>query len=150
MFHNFQKHLVTTLKMGIAINKHNSKNDPTVHLAQRMWRLFQKSNYYSKRILHFLFGVEGTAHPPFEGFAEVASVYPQYEIELAQQYLRDEVCRQGKRLLGRSLLCHRRMKRGEEFQSYFEKFLEEIETGPISRRLPKTVKLQLLDSITKQ
>ncbi len=97
--------------MTITINKVNTKNDPTIHLAQRMWRLFQKSNYYSKRVLHFLFGVEGAVTPPFEGFSEVASVYPQYEIELAQQYLREEVSRQGKRLLGRSLLCHRRMQR---------------------------------------
>jgi hypothetical protein len=108
VFLNFQKHLVTTLKMGISINKVNSKNDPTVHLAQRMWRLFQKSNYYSKRVLHFLFGVEGAISPPFEGFAEVASVYPQYEIELAQEYLREEVTRQGKQLLG---MCRRRMQR---------------------------------------
>jgi hypothetical protein len=42
--------------MGISVNKTNSKNDPTVHLAQRMWRLFQKSNYFSKKILYFLFG----------------------------------------------------------------------------------------------
>jgi hypothetical protein len=46
-------------------------------------------------------------------------VYPHFEVELAQQYLREEVSRQGKRLLGRSLLSHRRMQRGEEFQCYF-------------------------------
>lgn len=106
--------------MGISISKTNNKNDPTIHLAQRMWRLFQKSNYFSKRVLYFLFGVDGgSPQPPFEGFSEVASIYPQYEIELAQQYLREEVSRQGKRLLSRSLLSHRRMQRGEEFQVYF-------------------------------
>lgn len=60
---------MTTLKAGISISKSNSKNDPTVHLAQRMWRLFQNSNYYSKRILHFLFGVQGHSRPPSSAFA---------------------------------------------------------------------------------
>lgn len=136
--------------MGISINKLNTKHDPTVHLAQCMWRLFQKSNYYSKRVLHFLFGVEGTVALPFEGFAEVATVYPQYEIALAQEYLREEVGRQGKRLLGRSLLSHRRMQRADQFQSYFENFLEEIEGGAISRRLPKAAKLQVLRGVGRE
>jgi hypothetical protein len=41
------------------------------------------------------------------------------------------------------------MQRAEEFQSYFEKFLEEIEGGAISKRLPKAAKLQLLDAVNK-
>lgn len=52
--------------------------------------------------------------------------------------------RQGRRLLSKNLLSRRRMQKGEEFESYFSKFLEEIDNGPMSRRLPKASKLKVL------
>jgi hypothetical protein len=57
MFHNFQKHLITTLKLNIKMNKANLKRDLTVTLAQEMWKSFFESRYFSKKVLYFIFGV---------------------------------------------------------------------------------------------
>lgn len=61
MFHNFQKHLITTLKLNIKMNKANLKRDLTVTLAQEMWKSFLESRYFSKKVLYFIFGVTASS-----------------------------------------------------------------------------------------
>lgn len=117
MFQNFQKHLIITLK-GVVNLPVNSKNDPIIHLAQRMWRIFLDSRYYSKRILFFLFGVStfrkrAPRSDVYEKFDEIASLYPVQEIQLAQEYLREQVVSQGRRAGRKDLLAGRRMRKGE-------------------------------------
>lgn len=56
LFHNFQKHLVVTLKGNIKL-KTSHKRDPVLNLAYKMWRIFTESHLFCKKILHFLFGV---------------------------------------------------------------------------------------------
>lgn len=56
IFHNFQKHLVVTLRTAIRIrNVH--KRDPVMRLAFQMWQIFTDSHLACKKVLHFLFGV---------------------------------------------------------------------------------------------
>jgi hypothetical protein len=113
---------VTTLKINISMAKTNPRNDPTVALAQKMWRIFHKSNYFSKKILHFLFGVTVSSRAQkggdrcsqiFPGFQEIVTTYSSYSIEQAQEYLRLEVYRQGRRLLTKNLCSNRRMQKSE-------------------------------------
>lgn len=80
-----------------------------------MWNTFLQTNYYSKKILHFLLGVKSiidprlkpTVHP---NFYSIASVYPKEEIEQAQEYLREQIVQQGYKLKGRDILKNRRMR----------------------------------------
>jgi hypothetical protein len=59
-----------------------------------MWNTFLQTNYYSKKILHFLLGVRSIVDPRLKvtvhpNFYSISSVYPKEEIELAQKYLRE-------------------------------------------------------------
>lgn len=69
--------------------------------------------------------------------------YSEQEIRAAQNYLCREIVRQSRRLLDSKEFSTRRMNKPEEFRSYFEEFIAEIEQGKISRRLPKCVKQEI-------
>lgn len=57
VFHNFQKHLVITLRQFIKIKKSNHKKEPET-VAMQLWDNFVKqSKVYTKNILQFVFGV---------------------------------------------------------------------------------------------
>jgi hypothetical protein len=67
----------------------------------------------------------------------------------AQEHLRTEVIRQGSRVLQRNGLSQRRMQKSDEFESYFMSFLEELQSGPLNRRLPKSEKLEIIKEIQR-
>jgi hypothetical protein len=147
VFLNFQKHLVTTLRTRIRMKK-NLKNDPTVYLAHKMWSIFERSTYYSKRVLFFLFGVKWQSEHSksskldvCDEYTQISTLYPAEEIALAQEYLRDEILRQSRELVRRNEFQNRRFKLKEEFKIYFGRFLDELEEGWISRRFPKSTKM---------
>jgi hypothetical protein len=134
------------------------RRDPVLHLAYQMWHVFADSHLACKKVLHFLFGV---AHlTPEENFLEarnyalpgaeqlLASHSPA-QLEAAQEELRVEVIRQGSRILQRNGLAQRRMQKSDEFESYFMSFLEELQAGPLSRRLPKSEKLEIVREIQR-
>jgi hypothetical protein len=68
IFHNFQKHLVVTLKSSIKF-KSSHKRDPVLNLAYKMWKVFTDSHLCCKKILHFLFGVVNLT--PEENYLEI-------------------------------------------------------------------------------
>jgi hypothetical protein len=41
------------------------------------------------------------------------------------------------------------MQKSDEFESYFLSFLEELQNGPLSRRLPKSEKLEIIKEIQR-
>lgn len=57
LFHNFQKHLVITLKKIVRI-KAKPEDGLVGKIAEEMWDIFLKSHLYTKTILHILYGAE--------------------------------------------------------------------------------------------
>jgi hypothetical protein len=66
--------------------------------------------------------------------------YSEAELNTAQTYLYREVIRQSKKLMDCKGFGKRRINQSGEFKSYFKMFIEELEGGRITKRLPKASK----------
>lgn len=129
-----------------------------MRLAFQMWQIFADSHLACKKVLHFLFGVmhlnaeenyleaRNYALPRAE---HLLTAHTPAQFAAAQEYLRGEVIRQGQNVLHRNGLSQRRMQKSDEFESYFISFLEELQAGPLNRRLPKSEKLEIIKEIQR-
>lgn len=102
IFHNFQKHLISTIKKYITFNK-NSGDSKEEGIAFELWQAFAKTNSYNKRLLHTVFGAdtdnarEDFAHKLAQEFSEFKKIYTKYGFEkvlAAQEIIRQRVVEQ--------------------------------------------------------
>lgn len=58
IFHNFQKHLISTIKKYMNFSKNRHSDLPESKVAFELWQGFMKTSSFNKRLLHIVFGVE--------------------------------------------------------------------------------------------
>lgn len=61
IFHNFQKHLITLLKKYFRVGHKTVEGAEENQLAFQLWQAFIKTRSYNKKILHIIFGIQGTS-----------------------------------------------------------------------------------------
>ena len=111
-FHNFQKHLVTTIRLVINANLLGS--DPETRPCERkLWKSFMNSNKINKTLVTFVLGeisLDDLNKFTGYGFEEVLREFNLAQIREAQRNLAQEVIRQLKEADMSSELEGRRMK----------------------------------------
>lgn len=48
---------MTTLRGNIKLKKAKLREDPIIHLSGKIWEIFSSSTNYTKKMLHYVFGV---------------------------------------------------------------------------------------------
>ena len=71
------------------------------------------------------------------GYAEIFSKYSDPLLTEAQNYLQSLVVSQLKKLNLKDVIEKRRLTNTDEFVEYVKEFLEQLEEGPMRKRLPK-------------
>lgn len=111
-FHNFQKHLVTTIRAVIDPSQ-LGKDPETHHCEIKMWKIFMNSNKINKTLVTIVFGgsgVEEMNKNPGYGFDNILKEFEPAMIQEAQNNLTEEVIRQLKDADMQKELADRRMR----------------------------------------
>ena len=142
-FHNFQKHLVTTIRA--VIDPSLLGRDPETRPCElKMWKVFMNSAKINKTLVTIVFGglgVDEIIRNPGYGFDEILKTFSHATIKEAQDNLTEEVIRQLRDADMKKELSDRRMKNKDEFIVYFRAFLEELVNGDLEKRMAKCTKL---------
>lgn len=142
-FHNFQKHLVTTIRA--VINPSQLGKDPETRPCEmKLWKIFMNSNKINKTLVTLALGglgIEQFNKIPGYGFEEVLKEFEPATIREAQNNLAEELIKQLQEADMRKELTDRRMRNKEEFIVYFKAFLEELVNGQLDKRMAKCTKL---------
>ena len=128
-FHNFQKHLVTTIRHSIKIAK-LPDNPETRGIEKQLWSFFMKTNRMTRTLLYLVYGGLDLEVPKNKrilkqyGLANLYRTEPHCRILEAQKILREETLKQAEEINLDWELGNRRMKNKDDFRIYFKAFLD--------------------------
>lgn len=130
-FHNFQKHLINTLKNSVKLKRIRNIETSRLRMAYELWEYFVSSSKCTKKLLYAILGDNLINNPELEKAPNnqncelhdliLQATLPQ--LVAAQNYLRNIIVKQARALLNGKLLAGRRMQRSEDFKKYFEEFV---------------------------
>lgn len=144
-FHNFQKHLVTTLRkcfsmaqMQLPINEEGPE--------KILWNFFMQCPKMTRTLIYLVFGgasLECSKIRKFKrkyGLEKMLKPYSQSAIKKAQKNIRNQILKQLSNINMKEEINQRRMRDKEGFLIYFQTFVEELKSGGFNKRLPKEKK----------
>ena len=95
-FHNFQKHLVTTIRCIIDSSR-LAKDPETAQCEKKIWRIFMNSSKINKTLVTVVVGdlnLEAPTRISEYGFKDIMREFKPAQIKQAQQNINEEVLKQ--------------------------------------------------------